>query len=80
MKNYTYYVITEKNETTGKEIAHAEKIDNVSRNLLKIKPQHQDFEIISIVACRTFKSAKDIADYENGRHEYIENGKITYRV
>ena len=80
MKDYTYYVITEKNETTGKEIAHAEKINNVFRNLLKIKPQHQDFKIISIVACNTFKSAKDIANHLNGRYEYIENGKITYRV
>jgi hypothetical protein len=79
MKDYTYYVIGEKNETTGKEVYRAEKIANVYKNLLDIKPQ-QDFKIVSIVAMNTLKSAKEATHFMNGRREIVQNGRITYNA
>lgn len=75
MANYTYFVISEKNQNNN-YFAHAEKICN-NDNLLNFFHPCPNCELLHINACETLKKAKELADSWNTA--YRTNGRYAFQ-
>jgi len=80
MEKYTYFVLTEKEEATGKFYSWAEKVHNHYNLLGYFTPTRYPgkgaFVITTINVCDTWKEAQHIADIWN--ESYRNNGTYAF--
>lgn len=64
MEKKTFFVVEQREKSTGKYYAYAEKVSNCNNLMYYFKPFH-GYEIVSINACDTWKQAQEIATFWN---------------